>query len=827
LKKATRCLFLAVLAAVICFAVSCNISEDNGRPVDPGNTVNNPGGSGDTTGQRPPGYVPTPTIIAEAENTYVGVGDTVLINITLLSDTGSAGTRVSGQSVSVTLTLGEGWTSRSSITTDVNGRGSVRFSGAAEGPVIVTFRYGSSTERNVPIEVTNNPPRNITIHALPAELPADGASRSTITVQVKNDNNNPIVGDVILFSSNAGLITAESVTDADGKATATLTSDRRNTLATVTATLKSDGTRNVRTIILFSGVTITATATPASIKPNSAEVCTVLVNLVDAANNPIVGEKITFENMLGGTTFISRDSVTNTRGQARARISGTDAGTDRITVTAAGASGFADINFTDQNLDIWAVSPNENQKHLYIADTSLSSTFGIRYTHLGARVANADLEIAVTLGSFTDPASINNREHFFTYLVKTGDDGEASFTMKNPSFATYATIYVKAWLPNRTSFVDGTYDVLFLASGVARIELTGSPAVIGLNGRAQITATAFDKNNNRVRGANIAFNLLNGPGGGEYIEKAVVATGENGTASTFFVSGETSSKFQEVRIAASHYDYVYSSTAYINPTDTVKLTIVGPPAHITVQRSTTNIIVGPAIYRLPMVAIVSDINHNPVDGAEVTFSTRVIGYHYYTKKGLYEVDANLLPVYSRDTAILSPRITSECPECLNDPNRPFRPLPRFNDINRNGVPDRGERVEPCYDGPIVMPVAANGCPGGIFADFNGNGRRDMIEEFENHSSFSTQQLDEMYTYPNRWDFDWNQNGVPEPNTAVLVTRTVQTKDGIAVNELVYGQYDAGRVVVTVEVEARGLVSAPSDTYILPIPESLEDGWQFK
>lgn len=52
------------------------------------------------------------------------------------------------------------------------------------------------------------------------------------------------MGDKISFTTTAGMITAVAETDDDGKAVAYLTSDRRNIIAKVTATLQSDPGKN-------------------------------------------------------------------------------------------------------------------------------------------------------------------------------------------------------------------------------------------------------------------------------------------------------------------------------------------------------------------------------------------------------------------------------------------------------------------------------------------------------------------------------------------------------------------------------------------------------
>ena len=125
--------------------------------------------------------------------------------------------------------------------------------------------------------------------------------------------------------------------------------------------------------------------------------------------------------------------------------------------------------------------------------------------------------------------------------------------------------------------------------------------MISINGsRAMITAVAYDALGNRVKDARISFNIVNGPSGGEYLDPPVAITGDDGSATSWFVSGKTPSNHRQVCITAGDFNAVKS--------DTVKFTIVGPPHYITVR---TNILKGKnpndGTFALPCAAIVTDI----------------------------------------------------------------------------------------------------------------------------------------------------------------------------------------------------------------------------
>ena len=838
MKNVTRHLLLAGLSVFVCFFSFCTINDDNGNPVDPGN-VNN---------TKPTDPTFTPGLNVLPDSTYVNVGGTIRIHVQLLSDTDNEAPIRSAR-IDVATTVGT--LSSNRITTDANGWASVILTGSKEGTAEVTFKYGAMQETAF-ISISDTPPRNMTINASPSVLLADGSSSSIITVQVKNDNNNPIVGDSIRFASSAGMITAASVTDGDGKATAKLTSDKRNTIATVTATLKNDATRNTRINVEFSGVTITAVATPASIRSDGKDTSVVLITVFDAAGNTIVGEQVIFSKILDSTIFINPEQVTNSRGEARVRVikrpnpAGDARFIDTITVTAAGANAYAVLTYSDNNLTI---TPRAGQN--FIANPDHQTIFDINYVNsAGAGMANAKFEISVTMGMGTT-FNPSLGDFTFTDTLIAGSDGKAVFIMQNPSFTSIATIFVRG-IPagNGVEFTTASHNQYFQASAVKKIELAGTPSVISINGQtAKLTATAFDERGNRVKGAIISFNMLSGPGGGEYLEPATATTGTDGTATSYLISGTIPSSFKGVRVKASDFAG--------NETNTVSLTIAGPPHNITINRNMGDLITYPAAYGKQIAVLVSDVNGNPVaDETEVTFSAQVTGYTLFRLQPHFYNDAqNIRRVRVDTVGILLGS------EHINK-SKPYNPFPQFNDINWNGVPQRwspqldhphgypssycladvrncNNPVEPCD--PSALAISTDGTRilcNGVFADYNGNAVWDTAKTI--YGSYTESELNAMYEAGNavltygysqgnytNWDIDWIGNGIAEPQSTVLITRTALTKDGIADNELVYGQSAAWRYRVMVTAECQGFVTMSPEQFILPIEEGAVKYWRYR
>jgi hypothetical protein len=694
--------------------------------------------------------------------------------------------------------------------------------------------------------------RNITINAIPTVIQADGTSNSTITVQVKTADNNPIVGDEIDFTTNAGMVTASAKTDANGRAIATVTSDRRNTIATVKATLAQDPTIVKTVQVSFAGVTLAASANPTSINSSGKDTSTITVTLIDAAKNPIVGEPIYFSKMQDSTVISRADTVTNNTGVARCKVSGKGSGVDTLRIVAAGDSQKVAINYSSNYLAIDTVAGQS-----CIANGRDSTRILIRY-FAGDKttvIQNATIDVSVTLGTL---GSVSNSVVFAKrFTLSPTDSGRIFFYVKNPNFANTATISAVA--TTSSEITTASFMLYFRATLVRKISLVGSPSVIATNGStAQLTAIAFDSLGNRVKDQRITFNIFSGPGGGEYLNPPSAITADDGSASTNLVSGTVPSMFHGVGIVASDISGIKS--------DSVLLTIAGPPYRVSIG---VNILEGhdykDGTFGLPLAAIVTDINGNPVaDGTQVTFSLQVSGYVYYKIIPRWNFSSTDVCNYSLDTAwYVLP---------FEDFNNNFK-LDPGEDRNRDGFANRGADLngDGIYDpGPAYEDINHNGtrqfdwrvpveplytCADSIqrFADINGNGVWDPIEPLIDPvylNAYHTLQVDGVYfkllknqPFPasdsallktlatmdsqyaagahfipqlNSYDFSWNAQAWSQPSPAVSITRTIQTTGGKAVNEIIYGQSNANKVEVMIWAESQGVITDFPAEQVLPV-----------
>ena len=824
---------LMCLVFVLSALVLCTINDDNGNPA-----ISRPDDTGSPDGGDDPQPVDTQQVvvgdtiprIAVDDFGAISVGDTLTLNIHVWRDTLNP-TPINSESVIITAQ--RGWVSANTLLTDAGGHATVLYSDTTEGERSITVTAGE-TRSVLSVFMSSDPvlyqKRNMTIDARPYIVQADGISTSTITVKVKNSANNPIVGDSILFSTERyGSITASAITNANGTATATLTSERRNVTAHVLAILGSDTTERQSIEIDFIGVSVAADVTPKSIVPDGSDSCIITVTLLDAADDPIYGEKVVLDDLGNAVTLTALNDTTDTRGEARFKLVGTGSGSDTIMVSAAGDFTHAVVCYSSNQLTVEA-APKDNPTQPFLARSDDTTTVTITYQEAdGTPIGSAPLSVSVTSGLI---GTI-----FATELTTHSSSGKATFDLCNPDFATTVTITVTATKGGVTT--NKSHQVYFRADEVARIELNGTPEVVGTGGdRAIITATAFDINDNRVKDAVISFHLSSGPGAGENLDPPTATTNIGGMATTNLVSGDMPSKQQDVKVYASSFSGVLSNV--------VKFTIAGPAAYVSIGKDLGDIVENAdGTYSYRIAAIVTDINRNPVvDGTKVTFSLQVTAFVAYKKVATF--DRNEVTVTVSDEKMTLPF------EDFND---------NYQRDAREGVP--GEPY-PLYRGEDVVWSAGDNTynPGPAFIDINCNGRRDYDTTFADYeppepsiilpdqtvfwadyyandvldvseplvSTMGREEYEDTvagfipgHGYP---DMDWNNNGIPDPGlSAASLAREKTTVKGIAANTIDYLQSHGLRLRVRIWAESEGVSSLAKEEFMLPI--SLDDAPYFR
>ena len=243
-----------------------------------------------------------------------------------------------------------------------------------------------------------------TISASPTSIVADGATTSTITVQLKNSSGSNLTfgGSTVVLSTTLGSL--GSVTDnGDGTYTATLTSSVTSGTATITGTVNgssiTDDAEVEFTPIAASAATSTITASPTSIVADGATTSTVTVQLKDANGNDLVagGDTVALFTTLG-----SLGSVTdNGDGSYTATLtSATTAGTATVTgtVNSAAIADDAEVEFTPGVLDAGESTVTASSPHTAngIDDSTVTIVLVDANGNAIAGLTNGDFSIGLT-----------------------------------------------------------------------------------------------------------------------------------------------------------------------------------------------------------------------------------------------------------------------------------------------------------------------------------------------------------------------------------------------------------------------------------------------
>ena len=470
---------------------------------------------------------------------------------------------------------------------------SVFTTGFNPGSVFIMVSFGRTLVDSVEVSVKEVEARGIELFASPSQIPANGISTSLITALLRDDNFNPVIGENITFTTDLGTITAADSTDENGRAEATLVSERKNGEATVTASYK----KHLETIpVSFTGVKLNVSATPENLFAGGEEETKVTAYVKDAAEVPIVGTEVTFKWYLDDVEIGEKVAKTDVQGRASIPISSDESGRARILISGAGAADSTFVIFTrlqfivDGESETVSTGGKELQVWAQLYDT-VEEKF----------VENAEVEFFTTLGTISESAA-------------TDSDGKATATLMSGN--TAGSVTVSASTKYGEFRVSAEKNFTFVNAAPDSINLKLDANIVSIGGASsELIAIVTDEFGNPVPETLVSFKVLQGPAGGEFIHPAIVTTGTSGIASTFFYSGQVPSEFESVYIQAQ-VGSVVSNVA--------NLTIAGAPETILPGYATEwdleNIDNGDGTFTLPISALVVDANSNGVvDGTTVYF----------------------------------------------------------------------------------------------------------------------------------------------------------------------------------------------------------------
>jgi len=474
------------------------------------------------------------------------------------------------------------------------------------------------------------------------QIPSNGSTDATITAFVRDPQNQFLPGVTVTFSATSGgLAVTSAITDANGQATATLSTagDPTNRNITVTAVA---GTQTATVAVGVVGTAVSVSGPASLIEGN---VGTYTVSVVDSAKAPIASQTVTLKSSAGNTvTAVS--AVTNDTGQATFSLTGTVAGSDTLTATALGQTATTTVVVSDQSFAFTAPAANA------LIALTVDQTVTVVWSTGGVPQAGKVITFSTTRGTFVGATT--------TTMATTDGTGtatvEISATNAGPAIITASATGVSA-----------QQAVTFVSVNPSTINLQASPATVPTLGQSTITATVRDAANNLVEGQTVSFELTDVSGGSLSVGSAI--TDVQGQAQTVYTASSSDSATNGVTITAS-----IPAVPAVAQT-TVDLTVGGQTVFLSLG---TGEQIGENAdkteFLLPYIVQALDAAGNAVNGVNITLNVQS---DEYAKGGWV--------VYG--TEWVQTGVPSGAPYTTTPPGVT---VCQNEDINHNGILDAGE-----------------------------------------------------------------------------------------------------------------------------------------
>jgi hypothetical protein len=330
---------------------------------------------------------------------------------------------------------------------------------------------------------------------------ADGITYQAVYATLLTEDNNPVVGATISFSTTAGVITRSSMTNMWGDAVAFLTSSTQPALATVTASFE-DLSDNA--MVSFEDAVITLKATPLSVVAEPSVFSTISAYVAFSDGAPVPDSTFVTFRTTEGT--ISPYAFTSS-GIIYTRLTPSGVASDDVTVTAYCGR---DVETTN----VVFIPGLPTYVHAYATPASIPGD-GNTYATIVAEVTDA-------YGNFVEDGTAVN----FSLMSGSG--------IMAPSAVTSSGVATVKFLPS-----GGPYTVTVMAEANSYFDeaslsiLGGSPgAIVAMadtgwiqiggafeSSQANVAAAVYDGSMNPVEdGTEVSFEIVSAPGGGEYID---------------------------------------------------------------------------------------------------------------------------------------------------------------------------------------------------------------------------------------------------------------------------------------------------------------------
>jgi hypothetical protein len=626
---------LLSIMALLVLAACGGAGGDGGSPF--GGPV--PGGDGGGSGGTP---LATDVDLQLSSPTIPDTGaTTVRATVTALDANRNA---LPGVAVSIAATNGAivTITGTAGSVTDASGR-IVAEVGVGSAPtntdITVTAAAGGAL-RSAILKVVSSP-AGITPASIEVLASSPSAATAGDLVQlrafVKDSNNRALPSVAVSFSASTGTLSSvSSSTDTAGVATANFSAgaDKSNREALITV---SAGTVTSELMLPVSGTRLTLSG-PSSLILGSTADFDIVVS--DSKGNVVPGVAIAATSSLGNALTASAGSSTNTSGQVRFTYLASNAGTDDLQFSGAGASVSPTPAMVVSGEDFAFISPAPSAA----VSVNTPQAVQVRLRRGGVPQAGQVINFAATGGDLSSPVATTNAEGIAQVTLTSASAGPLTVQASVPGTATSTTL-----------------PLIMVATQPSRLVLQVSPTALAPNigtstaNQVQVVARVTDPDGNPVLGKTVNFTRVTDPSGGNLLQ-ASATTDASGQATVAYRSGSESTANNGVVLRAT--------VAGSSPEVFGEASLTVSQTALFIALGTGNVInnLDPQTYKKDWVVYVTDSNGVPVNGVSLT--VKAIPTQYLTGRLSWQE-----PVWAYSAPIS---------QCENE------------DANENGILDAGE-----------------------------------------------------------------------------------------------------------------------------------------
>jgi adhesin/invasin len=437
----------------------------------------------------------------------------------------------------------------------------------------------------------------LSLHAYLAKMVADGASSQMIEATLLTEDNTPVTGVEVVFSTTQGIIAGEGRTNQRGKAKALLTSGTTPATATVTAKF-STRTRTVQVVFADPVVTLKSSPMTIAASPSNTSQITAYVSFADGA--PVPDSTAVMFTTTEGT--ISAMQLTRS-GLATAELRPAGVADNDVTIRARCGNTTAAT------------------EALFIADSPAK----VRVSATPSTIAGGGSSFAAVMAEVED--FYGNPVVDGTLVTFSVSSGNGIVT---PSALTVSGMATAQFAPTGGGLATvraccGTYcsdaGIVIVSEEAGTIVADPDTAWIsvagtGASATVNIVAHVYDSHAVPVdNGTEVAFQVVAGPGGGEFIDTPGTGYGP--------VVRETAAGMASIAVNAGTTPgtILLSITAGDYAAATTKIGVsAGPPDSILIG-------FGPTVdnkdgtYTQAISAVVRDMHKNPVENGTAVYFT--------------------------------------------------------------------------------------------------------------------------------------------------------------------------------------------------------------